>query len=87
MRLSTWKRVLKMLKKKTKIKYALRAGLVLHREYYGRLHILKVIDENGILKFKLNDLIFDSLTQAARHVCGDETRAISGPEFWRAPKV
>ena len=79
--------MLKMKKKKRKTKYALYAGMVLQREFYGRQNSLKVVDESGCLKFKLNDLMFESLTQAARHVCGDETRSISGPQFWRAPKV
>ena len=76
-----------MKKRKTKNNYALHAGMVLEREFYGQLHRLEVVNGDGCLQFKLGNEVFTSLTQAARHVCGDETRAISGPQFWRAPKV
>ena len=76
-----------MKKKKAKNNYALHPGLVLEREFYGRVNRLEVVDVSGCLKFKLGGRLFTSLTQAARHVCGDETRAISGPQFWRVPKV
>jgi len=74
-----------MKRKKTKHTYALHAGMVLEREFYGRVHRLEVINKNGTLEFKLGDQVFASLTAAAKHVCGDETRTISGPQFWRAP--
>jgi hypothetical protein len=76
-----------MKRKKTKNSYALHAGMVLEREFYGRLNRLEIVNEGGHLKFKLGERMFTSLTQAARYVCGDESRAISGPQFWRAPKV
>jgi hypothetical protein len=74
-----------MKKRKTKNTYALRGGMVLEREFYGRIHRLEVVSRSGSLEFKLGDQVFASLTAAAKHVCGDETRTISGPQFWRAP--
>jgi hypothetical protein len=65
--------------------YALRDGLVLEREFYGRLRKLLVVGEGEALKFKIDDRSFDSMTAAARYVVGDETRQINGPQFWEAP--
>jgi hypothetical protein len=73
--------------KKAKNKYALKVGMVLERDFYGRRNRLEVIAEGGLMKFKIDNRIFTSLTQAARYVCGDDTRSISGPQFWRAPKA
>jgi hypothetical protein len=68
--------------KKNKHDYGLRAGMVIERNFYGRIYKLFVIDGDEGLKFKLDERIFDSLTAAARHVLRDETRPISGPQFW-----
>jgi hypothetical protein len=65
--------------------YALHDGLVLEREFYGRLRKLRVVGEGPALKFKVDDKVFDSMTAAARYVVGDETRQINGPHFWDAP--
>ena len=65
--------------------YALHNGLVLEREFYGRLRKLLVVGEGEALKFKIDDKVFGSLTAAARYVVGDETRQINGPQFWDAP--
>lgn len=65
--------------------YALRDGMVLEKEFYGRTHRLLVIKEGDEFLFKIDDRIFASLTAAARHVCRDDTRTISGPQFWNAP--
>lgn len=67
--------------------YALRDGLVLEREFYGRQRKLRVILDDGTLRFRVDDRLFASLTAAARYVVGDETRQINGPEFWGAPLV
>jgi hypothetical protein len=72
------------MKKSRKI-YNLQEGMVLVKEYYGKTHQLRVISANGIIKYKLDDKIFNSLTAAARHVLRDETRQVAGPEFWNAP--
>lgn len=66
-------------------KYALRDGMVLEKEYYGRTHKLRVVKDGQILRFKIDDKLFDSLTAAARHVLRDETRQVNGPQFWNAP--
>jgi hypothetical protein len=68
-----------------KQRYALRDGMVLEKEFYGRKYRLLVIKDGRSFRFKVGERIFDSLTAAARYVCGDETRAISGPLFWNAP--
>jgi len=52
---------------------------------YGRLHRLEVIGRSGSLEFNLGDQVFAALTASAKHICSDETRTISGPQFWRAP--
>jgi len=72
-------------KAKNKKLYALRDGMVLEREFYGRTHRLLVIRDGKDFRFKVNELNFNSLTAAARHICRDDTRAISGPQFWNAP--
>lgn len=65
--------------------YALRDGMVLDKEFYGRTYRLLIIKDGEAFRFKVNKRIFDSMTAAARHVCRDETRTISGPLFWNAP--
>lgn len=60
-------------------------GMVLEREFYGRLRKLHVVRDDNVLKFKIDDKLFPSLTAAARYVVRDETRQINGPEFWGAP--
>jgi hypothetical protein len=69
------------MKKKTN-DYGLRAGMVIERNFYGRLYNLAVIKGPKGLQFKIGETVFDSLTAAARHVVRDETRPISGPKFW-----
>ena len=59
--------------------------MILQREFYGQLYRLVVIKEKDVFKFKLGDQVFPSLTAAAKHVCRDDTRTISGPLFWRVP--
>ena len=72
---------------KNRKNYAIREGLVLEREFYGRQRTLRVILDGEIFKFRVDDRLFSSLTAAARYVVGDETRQINGPEFWGAPLV
>jgi hypothetical protein len=60
----------------------LREGLVLEKTYYGKKFRLLVVKHHGELQFKVSDRIFSTLTAAARHVVGDDTRQISGPIFW-----
>src|SRR5580658_1236201 len=67
--------------------YALHDGMVLQREFYGRLRKLLVVGDGNAFKFKIDDRMFESLTAAARYVVGDETRQINGPLFWSAPSV
>jgi hypothetical protein len=68
-----------------KQKYALRDGMVLEKQFYGRIYRLLVIKDGNDFLFRINDRIFTSLTAAAKHVCRDDTRTISGPQFWNAP--
>ena len=70
---------------KNRKNYALHEGMVRQREFYGRLRKLHVVSDNNVLKFKIDDKLFLSLTAAARYVVRDETRQINGPEFWGAP--
>jgi hypothetical protein len=65
-------------------KYALREGMVLEKVYRGRVYRLLVIKQGEKLKFKIDEHVFASLTAAAKYVCRDENREISGPLFWRA---
>lgn len=62
--------------------YRLREGMIFEKIFYGKVIRLLVVFHNGEFQFKVADKIFPSLTAAARHVCGDETRQISGPLFW-----
>lgn len=71
--------------KKKKHDYGLRAGMVIERTFYGRVYKLAVIEGAEELQFKIDAHVFDSLTAAARHVLRDETRTISGPQFWGIP--
>jgi hypothetical protein len=66
-------------------KYALYDGMIIEREFYGRVYKLAVVKSRDSFTFRLGELVFESLTAAARRVCGDETRSISGPQFWRVP--
>ena len=56
--------------------------MVVEKSFYGRKLRLLVVRNDGELQFKVDERIFPSLTAAARHVCGDATRQISGPVFW-----
>ena len=67
--------------------YAIFEGMRLEKNFYGRIRTLVVIRENEKLLFKLDGKTFKSLTAAAKHVCGDDTMQINGPEFWKAPRV
>jgi hypothetical protein len=67
---------------KEKNDYGLSVGMVIERTFYGRLYKLAVIKGPDGHQFKIENQVFDSLTAAARHVCRDETRPISGPKFW-----
>ena len=78
--------VLSMNHKKRK-EYALREGMVLEKVYHGRVYRLLVIRQGDSLKFKIDEHVFSSLTAAAKYVCRDENRAISGPLFWCAPRA
>jgi hypothetical protein len=71
-----------MKKSKTQKSYHLREGMIFEKRYYGNVVRLLVVKHHGGLQFKVADQIFPTLTAAARHVCGDETRQISGPIFW-----
>ena len=71
------------MKRTSKNPYGLRAGMFIKRDFYGRVYTLEVVRHGtSEFRFKLDEQFFDSLTAAARHVCRDETRAISGPKFW-----
>ena len=70
------------MKKKIQNKYLLREGMVFEKQYYSSSVRLLVVKHHGELQFKLSGKIFPTLTAAARHVVGDETRQISGPLFW-----
>ena len=67
--------------------YDLHDGMVLEKTCYGRVFKLKVVEQAGCFRFRVGDQLFDSMTAAARHVIGDETRQVSGPMFWGAPKL
>jgi hypothetical protein len=71
-----------MKKSKQKKSYTLRQGMIFEKVYYGNTLRLLVVEHHGVLQFKVADEIFPTLTAAARHVCGDATRQISGPLFW-----
>jgi hypothetical protein len=68
-----------------KKQYALRNGMILKKQLCGRTYRLLVVKDGRDFRFKIDDRIFGSLTAAARYVCRDETRQISGPQFWNAP--
>jgi hypothetical protein len=72
-----------MIRRKRK-KYALREGMVLERVYRKRVYRLLVIKQGQNLKFKIDEHVFASLTAAAKYVCRNVSREISGPLFWRA---
>lgn len=74
-----------MKKTKKRNSYQLREGMVFEKAFYGNAVRLLVVKYQGELQFKIDDKIFPSLTAAARHVCRDETRQISGPLFWGIP--
>jgi hypothetical protein len=67
---------------KAKHEYLIREGMEFIRQYYGKNYRLLVVKHHGILQFKVEDMIFATLTAAARYVCRDDTRSISGPVFW-----
>jgi len=71
-----------MKKDKTKSSYQLREGMIFQKEYYGNVFRLLVVRHHEKLQFKVADKIFPSLTAAAKYVCRDDTRSISGPLFW-----
>jgi hypothetical protein len=73
---------LKIKKGKKQKSYQIREGMIFEKQYYGKSLRLLVVKHHGELQFKVADQIFPTLTAAARHVCGDETRQISGPLFW-----
>jgi hypothetical protein len=58
--------------------------MVLEKIYHGRVYRLLVIRQGDSLKFKIDEHVFASLTAAAKYVCRDKNRALSGPLFWRA---
>ena len=68
-----------------KKEYHLKEGMVLEREFYGRTFKLLIVKDDAIMRFKVDDRLFDSLTAAARYVLRDETRQVNGPAFWKAP--
>ena len=71
------------MKKKFKQKLSsLREGAIFEKMYYGKTVRLLVVKHHDKIQFKVCDQIFPTLTAAARHVIGDETRQISGPVFW-----
>jgi hypothetical protein len=72
-----------MTQKKRK-QYVLREGMVLEKVYHKRVYRLLVIRQGEGLKFKIDEHVFASLTAAAKYVCRDDNRSISGPLFWRA---
>jgi hypothetical protein len=67
-----------------KSNYGLKDGMVLEKTFYGNLYRLRVVKDGDVLKFRVEDKLFNSLTAAARHVVRDETRQIDGPKFWGA---
>ncbi len=59
----------------------------LEKNFYGKIHTLIVIRHEGELMFEIDNKIFKTLTAAARHLYRDDTKQISGPAFWGAPKA
>ena len=71
------------MKKRVKQKpYHLYEGMIIDKCYYGKKIELIVVRFKGEIQFKIDKQIFPTLTAAARYVCGDPTRQISGPLFW-----
>ena len=73
------------MKRTAKNPYRLHTGMVIKKDFYGRPYEVEVVKYGTDFRFKLDGKIFDSLTAAARYVCRDETRTISGPKFWGLP--
>lgn len=69
-----------------RIAYDLHPGMVLEKKYNGKQYRLYIIREGDELSFKLDNRTFSSMTAAAKHVVGS-AREISGPRFWKAPKL
>ena len=65
--------------------YLLEDGMVFEKTHYGRKVRLCVARNHDVLEFKIDGKRFQTLTAAARYVCGDETRQLSGPLFWNVP--
>jgi hypothetical protein len=57
---------------------------VIEKKYKGKIYHLSVIKEGGVLRFKVSNKIFTSLTAAAKYLMGTD-RETSGPRFWGAP--
>jgi len=70
---------------KKKNNYLLEEGMVFEKQHYGKKVRLCVIKTNGVMQFSIDGKLFRTLTAAAKHVCGDETRQMSGPLFWNVP--
>jgi hypothetical protein len=71
--------------KRKKKEYDLHSGMVLEKQFYGTVKKLEVVQVGSELQFRIDGMLFKSLTAAARHVIRDETKQISGPDFWNAP--
>jgi hypothetical protein len=58
-----------------------KAGLIYEREYKGKKYVLRSVEQDGKITFKLRGgETYDSLTAAAKGVT--EYPSISGPAFW-----
>jgi hypothetical protein len=62
--------------------YNLKEGMEFSKDFYGKIYKLRVVMVAGKIQYRVGDQMFSSSTAAARHVCGDETRSMSGPLFW-----
>jgi hypothetical protein len=71
--------------KRKKKEYDLHPGMVLEKQFYGTVKKLEVVQVGADLQFQIDGKLFKSLTAAARHVMRDDTKQISGPDFWSAP--
>ena len=65
--------------------YRLKEGMVFEKRYYSNTYKLVVVECDGKTQFQVGHKVFSSMTAAAKHVCNDETRSISGPLFWGNP--
>jgi hypothetical protein len=59
----------------------LRAGDEIQRKFKRKIFRLSVIKDGDVLKYKVSDKTFTSLSAAAKYVIGSNMQ-INGPAFW-----